>query len=131
MATIEEAVVVRMGGDAGLTALIGTRLFPLRVPQDADMPAIAYQKISSPKTHSHSGSSHLAQSRIQFTCEADDYATAKAVANAVRDCWDGFAGTVDGVRIDSALVQDDRDGWSEEHAAPVVRVDVMVWHYEQ
>lgn len=130
MATIEEAVVARMQGYAGLAALIGPRVFPLRVPQDAAMPAIAYQKISSPKTASHGGGSHLAQSRIQITIEADTYREVKSTADQVRACWDGFRGTVSGVRIDGALVQDDRDGWSDQHSAPVVRVDVMVWHYE-
>lgn len=130
MATIEEAVVSRMQGYASLTALIGTRLFPLIVPQDADLPAIAYQKISSPKTISHGGDSHLAQSRIQFTIQADTYSDAKSVSGQLRACWAGYRATVAGVRIDGALVQDDRDGWSEQHGAPVVRVDVMVWHYE-
>lgn len=130
MATIEEAMVARMNAHAGLTALVGTRTYPLRVPQDATMPAIAYQKISSPKTQSHSGGSHLAQSRIQLTIEADSYESVKATADQVRACWEGYKGTVGGVRIDAALVQDDRDGWSEQHGAPVVRVDVMVWHYE-
>jgi len=130
MATIEEAVVTRMQGYAGLAALVGTRVYPLQVPQDVDLPAIAYQKISSPKTTSHGGDSHLAQSRIQFTIQADTYRAAKAVADQVRACWAGYRATVDGVRIDGALVQDERDGWSEQHGAPVVRVDVMVWHHE-
>ncbi len=130
MASIEESVVSRMLGYAEVSALVGTRIYPLLTPQDVDMPALAYQKISSPKTQSQSGSSHLAESRFQFTCEADDYPTAKALAKAVCHCWDGFKGTVASIRIDGALVQDDRDSYSEQHAAPVVRVDVLIWHYE-
>ncbi len=130
MAFIEESVVSRLSGYLEVSALVGTRIYPLLVPQDVEMPALAYQKISSPKTHSHSGPSHLAQSRFQFTCEADNYLAAKSLATAVRHCWDGFKGTVGSIRIDSALVQDDRDSYSQQHAAPVVRVDVIIRHYE-
>ncbi len=136
MATIEEAVVARMAGYAGLTALIGSgsamRLYPLVIPQDAALPAIAYQKISSPKEQSHSGSSHLARSRLQLTCEAETYAGVKAVAAQVRECWWGFAGTVAGVRIDGCEIANDTDTTLERQAVttPVVRLDVLIWHYE-
>ena len=96
--SIEESVVARMLAYDELTDLIGEgadmRLYPLVIPQDAALPAVAYQKISSPKTQSHSGSSNLAHSRFQFTCAADTYAEVKEVANAVRHCWDSYAGTV-------------------------------------
>ena len=140
MATIEAAIAARMLAVAELTALIGSgtaaRLYPLVVPQDVQMPAVAYQKISSPKENSHGGFSHLAGSRFQFTCEASTYDSAKAVAAAVRHCWNGYSGiyapnTLESIRIDGALVQDDRDTWSETHLSPVVRIDVIIWHSEQ
>ncbi len=141
MATIEEAVTNRMLATSAITTLIGSgsaaRLYPLVVPQTAALPAIAYQKISSPKEQAHTGPTHLARSRIQFTCEADTYAAVKALAAAVKQCWDSFQGivslsTTDSLRIDGCAVDNDVDSASEQGAAvsPVVRLDVLIWHYE-
>jgi len=132
VATIEEAVVDRMMAYTALTTLIAARLYPLVIPQDAPLPAIAYQKISSPKTQAHPGSSHLAHSRFQFTIDAETYSSAKAVATAVKNCWNSFQGTVDGVRIDHCSIENDSDTSGERQAVvtPVVRIDVLMWHYE-
>jgi hypothetical protein len=136
MATIEEAVFERMSTYSAITTLIGTgsasRLYPLVIPQTAALPAVAYQKISSPKDLNHSGSSHLAHSRFQFTCAADDYSVVKTLTAAVRDCWLGFRGTVSGVRIDCCEVENDTDTALERQAtaSPVTRLDVLIWHEE-
>ena len=136
MATIEEAVASKMASTSAITALIGSgsamRLYPLVVPQTAALPAVAYQKVSSPKEQAHTGSSHLARSRFQFTCEADTYAAVKSLATAVKNCWNSFRGTVSGVRIDGCAIDNDVDSALERQAAvsPVVRIDVLIWHYE-
>lgn len=143
METIEEAVYYKMVNDADLAELVGTRVYPLYVPQDAAMPAIAYQKISSQKYQAHDGSSHLARSRFQLTVEADDYATAKETATAVKACWDSFAGyvgtTASGLTIQGTSIENEMDG--EDVGAsgqmatplvvtPIVRIDVVMWHEE-
>ena len=137
MATIEEAVNALLLATSTVTALVGSgsaaRIFPLVIPQDAARPAIAYQKISSPKTMSHSGSSHLARSRFQFTVQAATYTSAKALAAAVRDGLIGYRGTVSGVRIDGILFEDDNDGDIEiqsNEVLPYVRLDAAIWHSE-
>ena len=136
MATIEEAIVTKVLATSAITALIGSgsaaRIYPLVIPQTAALPALAYQKISSPKEQSHSGSSHLCRSRFQFTCVATDYAAVKSLATAVKNCWNSFRGTVSSVRIDGCAIDNDTDSALERQAAvsPVVRIDVLIWHYE-
>jgi hypothetical protein len=132
MSVIEEAVVARMLADSALAALIDQRLYPLVIPQDVALPAVAYQKIDSPKTSSHSGRSDLARSRFQFACLAATYAGAKALASAVVDCWWGWRGTAAGVRIDGSLVENDSDSEIDRGSLvePVVMIDVVIWHAE-
>jgi len=130
MATIEEAVYARTVGHAGVAVLIGTRCYPLVVPQDAAMPAIAYQRISGAPERSHSGFSGVSETRFQFTGGANSYASAKAVAQALRRCWESFKGTVANIAIGGAFVENESDGYSEETPAPVVRLDVSMWHDE-
>jgi hypothetical protein len=126
MASIEEAVYSRMTGFAELSALIATRLYPVLIPQEVDAPAVAYQVISSVPARSHT-SFNSTETRVQFTCQAATYANAKAVSKAVRHCWESFRGTVDGILIGSAFVENELDTGPE---AAVRRVDVRIRHDE-
>ncbi len=137
MATIEEAVNAVLLATPGVTAIVGAstaaRIYPLRIPQDAPRPAIAYQKISSPKQMSHSGSSNLARTRLQITCQGETYTSVKALAAAVRTALIGYRGTVGGVRIDGILIDDDLDGDIEilaNEILPYVQLDAVIWHSE-
>lgn len=143
MTTIEEAVFYKMVHNEALAGLVGARVYPLYVPQAAALPAVAYQKISSTKFQAQDGNSHLARSRFQFTVEADDYADAKDVATAVKNCWNSFAGfvgtTISGLTIQGTSIENDLDGENVGESTrantpvvvtPVVRIDVVLWHYE-
>jgi hypothetical protein len=125
-----EALVAWMLEDGILTTLIGTRLYPNIIPQDAERPAIAYQLIDAQHVASRSGSSHLARSLVQFTCDAESYAEVKALATAVRNCWDGVQDVISDVWLQGAVVVNELDEFSEQRATPVVRLDLAIWHSE-
>jgi hypothetical protein len=134
--TAEEGLVVLLTTDTAITALIGAppvaRVYPLVIPQDADMPAIAYQRISSVPSRSHSGFSGITQTRFQVTAEADMYSTVKALAIAIRRRCEAYHGGLGGVMFHSVFVENETDGWADfgEPPAPVVRIDLMVTHSE-
>ncbi len=131
MSNISEAVVEQMLGVSALTALIDERLYPNVAPQDAEKPTVVYQLIDTQHVASRSGSSHLARSLFQFTCEDESYSGTKAVAAAVRGCWeDSRNTTITQLRIDGALIVNELDEYSETHATHVIRLDVAIWHNE-
>ena len=127
---MEEGLYAHLAADSGVAALVSTRIYPLVVPQDVDLPAIAYQRISGPRDHVHEGASGLVVARMQVTCHAWSYSGAKALAEAVRAATDGFSGTMGEVSVDAALLVNDRDGWAQGFESPVVRLDFMVWYQE-
>lgn len=125
--TIEEVIFQRV--TTGLASLIATRCYPLNVPQDAPLPAVTYQIISSVPQFSHNGYTNLTETRVQFTALADDYEGLKtlyaallALFNAVRFATAGGP-TVQLARIDNSL--DDFDVTDFE---PLGRLDVMLIH---
>lgn len=125
--TIEEAIYARI--TAALGALIGTRCYPLVIPQDASLPAVTYQIISSAPQITHSGSAGIVETRVQFTIAADEYAQTKAVDLALRALFDGVTFEVIGgpavmlARVDNAL-----DDFEAVNAEPFARCDVILWH---
>ena len=129
---IEEALILLLQGDTATAALIAKRIYPNVVPLNTLMPAIAYQTVNGLPDYSHDGFSGLTQTYIQLTCEADDYATAKHLAQTVRKTLGGYlgkpGGTLGDVTIEAAYISGDIDGYNETKLAPVVRLEVELWH---
>ncbi len=128
MSDIGEALVEWLLADSAIAALIGERLYPDVIPQDAARPAVAYQLIDVQHVPSRTAGAHLARSLIQFTCDAETYSGAKALATAIRQCWSDVNDIVVDVWLQGALIVNELDEYSEQRAAPVVRVDVAIWH---
>ncbi len=134
MSVIEEALVAILAGNAGVKALAGSRIYPLVAPPDVTLPAIAYQRISGPRVHSHSGSSGLASPRFQFTALASTYSGAKALVNAMRQALDCYVGIVLGVQIHAIVLENEVDGYNDsadrQASTFTVWIDATVWHQE-
>ena len=135
MAVIEQALYTLMAADNTIAATVGARIYPVVVPQDADLPALVYQRISSVRDHTHDATTGLAHPRIQVTAIATTYNAAKTLANAVRTLLDNYKGpTSDGVVIDAILFQNEMDVFNLAGDQRLntfgVMVDFVVWHHE-
>lgn len=92
--TLRETVYARCTTFAGLSALIGTRCYPDRLPEDVAYPALVHHTpISSSneafRTHDV-GMTGMAWSRIQFDSYAATGDGAAALADQVYAAWDGY-----------------------------------------
>ncbi len=127
MSVIEEALVSILIA-AATTA--GARIYPLVLPSNPTLPAVSYNRVSTPRVHSLSGYSHLSKPRIQFTAWALTYAAAKVLANEVRAALDVYVGTILGVAIQSAFADNELDMFEPRSKLYHVPVDYIVAHYE-
>jgi hypothetical protein len=135
MATIEEAIYSHLIADAGVSALVSTRVYPLTIPQDIALPAIAYQRISGPRIAAHDGPTGLARARIQVTCQASTYTAAKGLAMEVRQALDGFRGSVttegdELVEVEASFLANEWDGYETVTGQSTIRVDFMLLYKE-
>ena len=135
MSLIGEALVTRLESQGGLTALVGTRIYPERLPQNPTYPAIAVSRIASERPVSLLGSSGIVGARYQFDVYAKTYAAVKAAVEQLRLALDSFAGTVDGVVIQEVGFESDVDvneHRDTEPTSPVrhVAADFEVWYNE-
>lgn len=69
-----------LGAHAGLSALIGARLYPVTLPQEPTLPAATYLVVDDPATYHHSGSGRR-QARIQLDIYAATYLAGQAIAD--------------------------------------------------
>lgn len=131
MTVLDEGLVSYLTGYSGLTALISTRVYPFKIPQAATLPCLTYQRISTPRSLSHDSSgigNELAHPRFQFDAWATTYASAKAISDQVRAALNGHTGSMGGVTIRAALVDDERTSFEPETNLFRVSSDYIIWH---
>ena len=129
--TIEKDIHYRLSNDADVSPLVGSRVYPMKLPQGWTLPAITYQRISGERAHCLGGPSGRARPRFQIDCWAEDYDGAKDLSDKVRKCLDGFKGDINtesnvgGISLDG-----DRDIYEEEIDIPRISMDFIIPHFE-
>lgn len=131
--TIEEAISAHLAADAGVSSLVGNRVYPAVAPQKPEVPYIVYTRISSAREHSHDGASGLARPRFQFDCASRSYIGAMELSNAVRLALDAFQGTMGGsggVDVHAVFIEDEQDSYDDELKLYWRSLDFIIWHTE-
>ncbi len=80
----ETALLRTLREDAGLSALVGNKVFPLAIPAGNYLPCVTFQRIGGMPANTLSGHSGLEEIDLQIDVYAKNYGEAKAVAKAVR-----------------------------------------------
>lgn len=136
---IEKAIVYLLSNDAGVNALVGSRIFPVFVPAKQPLPAITYQQISGPRDNIMSGASGLVSTRFQINCWAKKYQGAAELADVVREALspkdDGYPKTVAEVRVEAVMLFNENDvpalyGDNEEMNGFGKMLDFNIWFQE-
>ena len=101
-------------GDPGLSGLVGTRVYPLRLPQQPALPAVTYAWVGGDRAHVLAGPAGVASPRLQFDCWAGTYLQAHAVFDALRRRLDGYRGLAGAAtRVQGAFLEAERDFYEE------------------
>lgn len=127
---IEAGLWEFLTADSGVGAVLGDRIYPLVIPQSADIPAAAYQRISYGNLLAHDGVTNYATVRIQITCAANSYDEARAAAAALREACDGYRGAMGNYAVHSCAVGNIMDGYNLDSGRAVVRLDIRINYTE-
>lgn len=126
---LEEALYEFLKNDAGVSALVGDRIFPVRVKEGADLPAIAYQRISTFRTYTFDrkpDADPWMRARIQFSCWARSALEARDVAEALNVALSGHTGDMEGLEVGSVDIELELDDYEPETGFFRRIVDAMV-----
>ena len=77
-----------LSNNAALTALISTRLNPIRIPQESSFPAVSYQLVSEIPNPTKSGHSRTEFARVQVNAYGITLASTESVASAIRTAFE-------------------------------------------
>jgi hypothetical protein len=89
-----------LSNNSALTAVVSTRINPLRIPEKSALPALAYQVVSNRGNMSKSSASKSDFTRVQVMIVAKTYASAIEVGNLVRNALEvATPNTFNGVKV--------------------------------
>jgi len=83
-------LVARLKADGGVTALVGSRIYPAPRPVNVQKPVITYRRITSVGTLEIDGGVSHYSNRIQINCWDDSYKTANDLSDAVKAALSGY-----------------------------------------
>jgi hypothetical protein len=117
---------VRLTTYAGLTTLVGDRVWAVDTEQGEVAPYCVYSQISGGRRYSHSGYSGLQRPRMQVNCYAKTYEEAKDVAAQVTAALESWPGV--NAAVGSAFQQNEIDLFDAETVLYFVPVDFLIWY---
>lgn len=128
---IEEALYTILSTNAGVSAIVSTRIYSVIFPQDVETDSIAITKVSSTgRELHHSGTTKTCESLFQISCLCKDPKSAKILAEAVRAALHGYAGTVGGLLIFRTQIMNEIDLYDDDLEDFISVIDVLIMHRE-
>ena len=126
---MEAALHTLLSTDVGVGAIVGlsasARIYPLLMPQGGALPAVTYQRISTPRidTASLLGNNARVRCRMQVDCWASTFAQAKALADAVRAAMTASS-------TFTALAVDERHTYEDDTRIYRASADYSCWYLD-
>ena len=108
---------------AAVTALVGTRIYPLTAVQATDRPHIAYQVVSNNPNDTKTSASRLDEVVVQLNIWNPNYDQAIATALEVRKVLDRSSGSVTGCTVQSTRFTGQRDMYDLDALSTGVSID--------
>lgn len=118
---IEEDIFTALDDHAGLTALIASRIYPIKAKQSPTYPYVVYKGISDNQINTLSGGGGRANKRFQMDVYANTYSDVRAVADQVELAMS----TSSVINIMLSRIDVDFDADSDKYR---VILDFSVWY---
>lgn len=128
---IAAALYSKLSTDSGISALVSTRVYPVRLPQNPVFPCVTFQVITEPQIYTMEGK-NAPNAQFQIDCWADEHEDAHGLAAAVSACLSGFRGTMgtggNAHNVSACLQRNATDLFSPEVNDYRVSLDFSVWY---
>jgi hypothetical protein len=105
-----------------LNDLVGSRIYPMKLPQDPTFPAVTYHEISSPEHHDIP----VAYPTYQFSCWAERYGEATEVAKQVKNALQRYKGMMGETRVKQGVYEGKQEIYEPETGIYHFPVDVKI-----
>lgn len=107
----ETVTYALLSGAGPVTAIVGTRIFPVILPEKQPTPALVYTLISGPRIGAIDAyaPTHLTRSRVQIDVMSADHAVSATLRDAVVAAMQFQRGVIGGTTVHSVIPADPLD----------------------
>ena len=139
---IHEGIYATLSGNAGVSAIVGTRIYPVVMPQTAytessKKPCIVYRFDSRLRQVRFSGTDTLVDGSLVIECYAVTRIEASELADAVRSALVDYNGTMTGTgspvssnRVQGIFLESENETFYPEPGVFIVTQDYRIWYDE-
>lgn len=96
-----KAIYTILTENAGVSAVVGTRVYPQVAAQGAAFPFVVYVLQDNTPSDTKSGVSTLDEIRYDIVAAAETYTALSSLTERIRLALDRYSGTVSGIVVDS------------------------------
>lgn len=133
MASLDEGLIAALLANGGVTALVGSRVYRGKAPQETAYPVVITQRISTQRGLLLDGTPDtLHDVTLRLDIVGRTAASIEAVANAIRPVVDGVTGDFGGATVQHVHVQDetDVDIYEGDQDYLIISLDLMAYLHE-
>lgn len=102
-----------LSAQASITALVSTRIYPVKLPQGVTFPCLSYQLISEPRDYTLDKVS-VPNATVQFDCWGKTYLEANQLGDALVNVLDAYTGVVGSLTFLGCIQRARRDIYENE-----------------
>lgn len=111
--SIGKSIYSLLSGAAGVTNIVSTRIYPSRIPQIKEFPAISYHQINNTPTNQKDAVSGFDRIDCDIICWSKSYDQINTLAAAVRTALDRKSINTQGLTVDTIVFVREMDGYSD------------------
>lgn len=114
---IGASIYTLLSNHAALTAIVGTKIYPVQAPQGKKDPMVIYGISDQVGEHSKDRTSPEDWIKVEVVAYSKDYDRMHSIHKEVRAALDGQSGTIASNDISQISFMDYEDGWEKEREA--------------
>lgn len=112
MPQLETALFDYLSSDPAIAAIVGTRIYPMRLAEKTLIPAISWNRVSTQRQYtydSYEDTDAFVTARVQINCWAYTHGEADELGGAVLAALSGYSGEMAGELIQSSFTVNEFD----------------------
>ena len=114
MSSVGKSIYYLLSNASGVSNIVATRIYPSRIPQIKDFPAISYHQVSHVPTDQKDAVSGFDKVDFDIICWSKNYDQLNTLSSAVRTALDKIAISSQGVNIDNIRFVGEQDNFNDQ-----------------
>lgn len=109
MKSPETVLRAALVSNTAVVAMVGTRIYPLLAPKTAALPFVTWRRAGITREHTLAGPMGMPNVSVEMQSFAATYEDVREVADRVRQCLDGYGGTVNNTVVKNVSLENEAD----------------------